>query len=283
MDKLRITPLTTALGAEIHGVDLRRTLSSAEFAAIEQAFLTHQVLFFRDQELAPGELMSYAKRFGEPIVHPMVASMAGFPGILEIVKNPADRNNFGGSWHTDLSYLQRPASISLLHATEVPDIGGDTLFANMYLAYEALSQGMKNMLSSLRAVHDTTLIYLADAQQSSGTIGDAGSMNRIRPADDHETALHPVVRTHPQTRRQALYVNCNFTVRFEEMTRAESQPLLDYLFTHLSRAEFTCRFKWTSATVAMWDNRCAQHYALNDYHGQRRVVRRVAIEGERPR
>jgi taurine dioxygenase len=283
VDKLQITPLTTALGAEIQGVDLRCALSDAEFDAIQQAFLTHHVLFFRDQDLQAGELLSYAKRFGEPIVHPMVASMTGFPGILEIVKNREDRNNFGGSWHTDLSFLQRPASISLLHAGEVPPLGGDTMFANMYLAYEALSTGMKNMLSGLNALHDTTLMYRSDAQQGSGTIGDEGSMNRIRPVDDHDSSLHPVVRTHPQTARQALYVNSNFTIGFEQMTRAESQPLLDYLFAHLSRAEFTCRFKWTSATLAMWDNRCTQHYALNDYHGQRRVVRRIAIEGDRPR
>ena len=212
----------------------------------------------------------------------MMRPLDGYPGVLEIVKNPEDRNNFGGSWHTDLSYLERPALASLLYAKEIPPVGGDTLFANMYLAYEALSGGLKRVLDGLHAVHSTRMIYTPDAQESGGTIGGAASMARSRPDDRHEEAVHPVARTHPETGRKALYVNCNFTVRFRDMTGAESAPLLGFLFAHLERPEFTGRFRWTKGAVALWDNRCTQHYALNDYHGHRRVMQRVSVEGDRP-
>ena len=250
---------------------------------MHQALLDHGVVFLRDQNLEPRDLIGFAGRFGPLNVHPMMKPLDGYPAILEIAKNPEDRNNFGGSWHTDLSYLERPVLASLLYAREIPPVGGDTLFANMYLAYEVLSEGLKGLLSELRAVHDTRRIYTPDAQhRSEGTIGDATSMQRSRPEDQHEEAVHPVVRTHPETGRKALYVNCNFTSRFEDMTEAESAPLLDLLFAHLPRPEFTCRFQWSEGAVALWDNRCTQHYALNDYHGHRRVMHRVSIEGDRP-
>ena len=277
-----IQPITPALGAEITGIDLSRRLNDDEFGAVHRALLEHGVLFLRDQDLKPHDLIDFAGRFGPLNVHPMMEPLDGYPAVLEIVKNPEDRNNFGGSWHTDLSYLERPALASLLYAREVPPVGGDTLFANMYLAYEELSAGLKRVLAALRAVHDTRIIYTPDAQASAGTIGDAASMRRSRADGRHEEAVHPVVRTHPETGRKALYVNCNFTVRFHDMTEAESAPLLQFLFAHLGRPEFTCRFRWTEGAVALWDNRCTQHYALNDYHGHRRVMQRVSIEGDRP-
>ena len=280
---LTIHPVSPALGAEVAGVDLSRRLGAEEFDTVHRALLDHGVVFLRDQEVQPRDLIDFAARFGPLNVHPMMKPLDGYPAILEIVKNPEDRHNFGGSWHTDLSYLARPALASLLYAREIPPVGGDTLFASMYLAYEALSDGLKGLLSGLRAVHDTRRIYTPDAQRRlGGTIGDAASMRRNRPEDQHEEAVHPVVRTHPETGRRALYVNCNFTSRFEDMTEAESAPLLDFLFTHLQRPEFTCRFRWTEGAVALWDNRCTQHYALNDYHGHRRVMHRVSIEGDRP-
>ena len=280
---ITVHPVSPALGAEVAGVDLSRRLGAEEFDAVHRALLDHGVVFLRDQEVQPRDLVDFAARFGPLNVHPMMKPLDGYPAILEIVKNPEDRHNFGGSWHTDLSYLGRPALASLLYAREIPPVGGDTLFASMYLAYEALSDGLKGLLSGLRAVHDTRRIYTPDAQRRlGGTIGDAASMRRNRPEDQHEEAVHPVVRTHPETGRRALYVNCNFTSRFEDMTEAESTPLLDFLFTHLQRPEFTCRFRWTEGAVALWDNRCTQHYALNDYHGYRRVMHRVSIEGDRP-
>ena len=280
---ITVHPVSPALGAEVAGVDLSRRLGAEEFDTVHRALLDHGVVFLRDQEVQPRDLVDFAARFGPLNVHPMMKPLDGYPAILEIVKNPEDRHNFGGSWHTDLSYLARPALASLLYAREIPPVGGDTLFASMYLAYEALSDGLKGLLSGLRAVHDTRRIYTPDAQRRlGGTIGDAASMRRNRPEDQHEEAVHPVVRTHPETGRRALYVNCNFTSRFEDMTEAESAPLLDFLFTHLQRPEFTCRFRWTEGAVALWDNRCTQHYALNDYHGYRRVMHRVSIEGDRP-
>ena len=280
---ITVHPVSPALGAEVAGVDLSRRLGAEEFDTVHRALLDHGVVFLRDQEVQPRDLVDFAARFGPLNVHPMMKPLDGYPAILEIVKNPEDRHNFGGSWHTDLSYLARPALASLLYAKEIPPVGGDTLFASMYLAYEALSDGLKGLLSGLRAVHDTRRIYTPDAQRRlGGTIGDAASMRRNRPEDQHEEAVHPVVRTHPETGRRALYVNCNFTSRFEDMTEAESAPLLDFLFTHLQRPEFTCRFRWTEGAVALWDNRCTQHYALNDYHGHRRVMHRVSIEGDRP-
>ena len=279
---IAIHPVSPALGAEVSGIDLSRPLRDEEFGAVHRALLEHGVIFLRDQELGPPDLVRFGSRFGPLNVHPMMKPLAGHPEVLEIVKNPEDRNNFGGSWHTDLSYLERPALASLLYAKKIPPVGGDTLFANMYLAFEALSDGLKRLLAGLRAVHDTRMIYTADAQVSGGTIGDAASMGRSRRNDEHEEAVHPVVRTHPETGRRALYVNCNFTTRFEDMTEAESAPLLEFLFARLERPELTCRFRWTQGAVALWDNRCTQHYALNDYHGHRRVMQRVSIEGDRP-
>ena len=280
---ITIHPVSPALGAEVAGVDLSRRPGAEEFEAVHRALLDHGVVFLRDQDLQPRDLIDFAGRFGPLNVHPMMKPLDGYPAILEIAKNPEDRNNFGGSWHSDLSYLERPALASLLYARKLPPVGGDTLFANMYLAYEALSDGLKRLLSELRAVHDTRRIYTPDAQgRSGGMIGDAASMRRNRADDRHEEAVHPAVRTHPETGRKALYVNCNFTSRFEDMTEAESAPLLDFLFAHLQRPEFTCRFRWSEGAVALWDNRCTQHYALNDYHGHRRVMHRVSIEGDRP-
>ena len=279
---ITIRPVSPALGAEIGGVDLSRRLNEEEFGTVHGALLTHGVLFFRDQVLNPRNLIDFASRFGPLNVHPMMKPLDGYPEILEIVKNPEDRNNFGGSWHTDLSYLERPALASLLYAKEIPPVGGDTLFANMYLAGETLSDRLRRTLVDLRGVHDSRMIYTPEAQEARGTIGDAASMQRSRSDSRHEEAIHPVLRTHPETGRKALYVNCNFTSRFEGMSEAESAPLLGHLFAHLARPEFTCRFRWTEGAVALWDNRCTQHYALNDYHGYRRVMQRVSIEGDRP-
>ena len=279
---LTIKPLTTALGAEVEGVDLGAGLEDDDvFDEVHRAFLAHQVLFFRDQKLTPEAQAGLARRFGPPIVHPMMQSLAGYPEILEVVKEPEDRNNFGGEWHTDLSFLERPPLGSMLYALEVPEVDGDTLFANMYLAYEALSEGMRALLGELRAVHGTAKVYHETAQED-GIIGNPDSMPQRQRNDEPEVSEHPVVRTHPQTGRKALYVNSSFTLRFSEMTEEESKPLLDYLLDHAARPEFTCRFRWSAGTLAFWDNRCAQHYALNDYPGQRRVMHRIAIEGDRP-
>lgn len=275
---IEIKPLTGAIGAEISGVDLRSDLSNAAFDAIHQAFLDHHVIFFRDQTgLTPEGHKAFAQRFGTLNVHPYVKGMADHPELLEIIKEPGERLNFGGGWHSDMSFLERPALGSMLFALEVPPVGGDTLFASQVAAYDALSDGMKAMLAPLKAVHTAAKEYGAKGHSSRAR----QSMDAVEAPDAPEFE-HPVVRTHPETGAKGLYVNPGFTIRFAGMTRRESKPLLEFLFDHSRDERFTCRFQWTEGALAFWDNRCCWHYALNDYHGHRRHMRRATVNGDRP-
>lgn len=279
VNTLRIRRLAGALGAEIEGVDLARPLDSATADAIREAFLAHQVIFFRNQTLDPPAQMAFARHFGTLGRHPYVAGMADYPAVMEIIKEPHETVNFGGGWHSDMSFEECPALGSILYAVEVPSHGGDTLFASQYAAYEALSPGMQRLLSGLEAVHSAAEEY--GARGISALARE--SMSIARAEGDVPSFTHPVLRTHPVTGRKALYVNAAFTQRFRDMTRRESRPLLDYLFRHATQEAFTCRFRWEAGSLAFWDNRCVQHYALNDYQGQRRHMRRVTVEGDRPR
>jgi len=265
-----------AIGAEIHGVDLAGDLPDAMVAALRQALLDHLVIFFRDQDLPPERLLALAKRFGTPNEYPFVKGLDGTPEVIAVTKLPDETVNFGGVWHSDTTYLQEPPMATLLVAREVPPIGGDTLFANQYLAYDSLSERMQQLLQGLRGV-------------SSSTKADASRTREDRIRTDGTTeprkvliAEHPVVRTHPETGRKALYVNVAHTVGFAGMTEEESMPLLSFLFRQQIRPEFTCRFRWEAGSLAIWDNRCAQHYAMNDYHGYKRVMHRVTLVGDRP-
>jgi taurine dioxygenase len=205
--------------------------------------------------------------------------MRDFPEIIEVRKEPDDRGgNFGCAWHSDVTYLEEPALGSILYAREVPEFGGDTLFANMYMAYDALSDGMKRMLDGMTAVHSARRPY----GSKSDWFPTQRSMEIRRNNSAQAEVEHPVVRTHPETGRKGLFVNNTFTIRFSDMSEEASAPLLEYLYLHLVRPEFTCRFRWTANAVAFWDNRCVQHYAINDYHGQRRVMHRVTVNGDRP-
>ncbi len=267
-----VAPIAGALGAEIVGVDLAKPLDAGTVASVRRAFLDHLVIFFRDQELTPRQLVDAARRFGEPIPYPFVRGLDEEPLVIPVVKREDERINFGGLWHSDTAYLERPPLGTLLHACEVPAAGGDTLFANMYLAWETLSDGMKRLLEGLRALN------VSDKAAAAATRPD--SAGEARP--EALAAEHPVVRVHPETGRRALYVNVAHTRRFVGFTDAESAPLLDYLFAHQTRPEFTCRFRWTPGALAFWDNRCAQHHPINDYHGRRRAMRRVTLAGDRP-
>jgi taurine dioxygenase len=274
MSKLAIRRVAGALGAEITGVDLSRDLPDATIAAIRQALLDHQVIFFRDQDLTPAQQVAFGRRFGPLNIHPYVSGMADHPEVMEVIKEPEDRVNFGGGWHSDMSFLERPAIGSILYAVETPEVGGDTLFASQIAAYEALSPGLKATLESLRAIHSASREY-----SSRGHSAQKRKSMAIAEADGlvGEYA-HPMVLTHPESGRKALYVNPAFTLKIEGWKTSESKPLLDYLFQHCRYEGFTCRFAWRPGSVAFWDNRSVWHFALNDYHGQRRHMRRVTVD-----
>jgi taurine dioxygenase len=263
-----------ALGAEIGGVDLSQVLDDATFGAIRDAYHEHQVIFFRDQTLTPQQHLRFGRRFGPLNVHPYVKGMADHPEIMEIVKEPQDKLNFGGGWHSDMSFLERPSIGSILYAVEVPEHGGDTLFASMIAAYEALSPGLKRTLEGLRAVHSASREY-----SPSGSSAAKRSSMVVAEADGQTGEyVHPVVKVHPATGRKALYVNPAFTMKFEGWSTRESKALLDYLYNHARYEGFTCRFQWQRGSMAFWDNRSVWHFALNDYPGQRRHMRRVTVD-----
>jgi taurine dioxygenase len=275
--RLDIRPLSGAIGAEIFGVDLARELDDDTVAAIRRAWLDHLVIFFRDQDLPLARLLALARRFREPIEYPFVKGIDGFPEITPVIKLEHERVNFGGLWHSDTTYLETPPMGTMLVAREVPPYGGDTLFANMYLAYESLSPGLRRVLDGLVAVNSSAKADTTKTREDRMRDG-------ANPAARNEyIAEHPVVRTHPETGRKALYINGGHTLRFKDMTEAESAPLLNFLFAHQVRPEFTCRFRWQAGSLAFWDNRCAQHNPINDYHGFRRVMHRVTLAGDKPR
>jgi len=268
---VEVRPIAGALGAEIVGVDLSKNFSAAEVRA---AFLAHQVIFFRDQTLDPARFLAFARAMGTPVEYPFVRGLEGFPEVIEVKKLEHERHNFGGIWHSDTAYLEAPPMGSMLIAREVPPCGGDTEFASQYLAYEALSEGMKKVLGTLKAVNSSAKADVSRTRED--RIKEQGGESR------ELVGVHPVVRTHPETGRKALYVNVAHTVRFDGMTEEESAPLLHYLFRHQVKPEFTCRFQWRVGSLAFWDNRCTQHNPINDYHGHRRVMHRVTLAGDRP-
>ncbi len=276
-EHIRVTPLTSALGAEIEGVDLRSDLDECVVAEIRRAWLQHLVVFLRGQEVANERFLAFARRIGTPGRYPFVPGLEGHPEIIAVTKLPHETVNFGGIWHSDTAYLEEPPMGTMLLAREVPPVGGDTLFASMYAAYEALSPALQRVLASLRAVNTSELADVSKTRED--RLRDTGGGGA--PATGYE-AVHPVVRTHPETGRKALYVSVAHTARFEGMTAPESRPLLEYLFDHQVRPEFTCRFRWTVGALALWDNRCAQHNPVNDYHGYARHMHRITLRGDRP-
>lgn len=274
MGGLSIKKAAGALGAEVSGVDLTQALSDETIAAIRAAFVEHQVIFFRGQSLEPEQQLAFGRRFGPLNIHPYVQGMADHPEVMEIIKEPADKTNFGGGWHSDMSFLESPSIGSILYAVQTPDYGGDTLFASQVAAYEALSPGLKATLEGLNAVHSAGREYSAKGHSAQ----KRGSMQVVEAEGLAGEFVHPVVKVHPETGRKALYVNPAFTMRFEGWSRRESKPLLEFLFEHSRYEAFTCRFRWEPGSVAFWDNRSVWHFALNDYPGQRRHMRRVTVD-----
>jgi taurine dioxygenase len=279
--RIEVRPISGALGAELTGIDLSRELDNRTVSDIVQALSDHLVIFFRDQRLTPEQHIAFARRFGGLDVHDFVAHMPDHPEIIEVLKEASETGlNFGGVWHSDVTYQEQPALGSVLYAHEVPPIGGDTLFANQYLAFETLSPGLKKLLLGLKAVHSPNATY---GEEATARRPIGRSIRYINPDKAEAMAsVHPVVRTHPATGRKALFVNPVFVRRFDGWSEAESQPLLEFLSAHAVRPEFTCRFRWQRHSIAFWDNRCTQHFAVNDYQGHRRYMHRVTISGDRP-
>ncbi len=257
------------VGAEILGVDLR-ALTDGEFESIREAFIDHSVIFFRDQDLTPDDHIAFAHRWGDININRFFTPVDTHPQIAEVRKEPDQAVNIGGEWHTDHSYDQIPALGSILYAREVPPVGGDTLFAGQYAAFDALSDGMKDTLLNLWADHSSRHVF--------GQI--AADNDRFHNADAAtQDSVHPVVIEHPLSGRPALYVNPDFTVRIHGWTNDESQSLLQWLYQHCTRPDFITRFSWRAGSMAMWDNRAVQHFAVNDYAGHRRLMHRITLEG----
>ncbi|MDP2261458.1 MAG: TauD/TfdA family dioxygenase [Caulobacter sp.] len=274
MTGIDVRRVAGALGAEIGGVDLSAPLADDTIAAIRKALVEHQVIFFRDQSLTPEQQLAFGRRFGPLNIHPYVKGMADHPEVMEIIKEPSDRINFGGGWHSDMSFLEAPSIGSILYAVETPDYGGDTLFASQAAAFDALSPGLQKTLEGLSAVHSAGREYAPTGASAQSR----GSMQISEAEGAVGEYVHPMVKVHPETGRKALYVNPAFTMRIEGWSRRESKALLDYLFEHSRFEAFTCRFGWKPGSVAFWDNRSVWHFALNDYPGQRRHMRRVTVD-----
>lgn len=271
----RHPPVAGALGAEIWGVDLSADLEAETVGMLRRAFLDHQVIFFRDQNLSPERFMTLAERFGTPVEYPFVTGIDGYPRIIQVAKLEHETVNFGGIWHSDTTYLDEPPMGTMLVAREVPSFGGDTLFANQYLAYETLSDGLKKTLDGLKGISSSAKADVSKTRE------DRIRSNPGAKVQDYQAA-HPVVRTHPETGRKALFVNVAHTARSEGWTEAESAGLLSFLHAHQTRPEFTCRFRWEPGSLAFWDNRCTLHNPINDYHGHRRIMHRITLKGDRP-
>jgi taurine dioxygenase len=275
--QIEVRPVAGSIGAEIHNVDISHDLDDRTIGDIRKALLDYCVIFFRDQKLDTARHKVFTRRFGEIFIHPNYAGTQPDPEIIVITREPWDKRIVGEEWHADTTMMPEPPMGAILYAIEVPPYGGDTLFANQYQAYETLSDGMKNMLSGLRALHSDRKVAGPQANRN------AQRSTKVREdADWRETvSAHPVVVTHPETGRKLLYVNHSYTRGFEGMTEEESKPLLNYLLEHGHRPEFTCRFRWETGSIAFWDNRCCKHLAIHDAGPFRRVMRRTQICGER--
>ena len=267
---LDIRPLTPAIGAEIHGVNLAEASIADSIPAIRAALLKFGVVFFRDQELTQDQHIAFARHFGDLEIHPATPRDQPNPEVLRIAHGPDSRGR-ENNWHSDVTWREKPSLGSILLAREVPEVGGDTLFANMHLAYERLSPGMQRFCEGLTAVHDISRVF-------------AKRLNTA-PEDLHDRyppMRHPVIRTHPETGERVVYVNTAFTSHIEGLSDSESRWLLDQLYATAKDVEIQCRFRWQAGSMAFWDNRICQHLAVSDYFPARRVMERVTIAGDKP-
>ena len=269
-----VAPNQESVGAEISGINLNEPLDPRAAKEILRATGDYGMTYFRDQDLTPEEHLRFARSLGEININRFFGTVEGQTEIAEVRKEPEQKFNIGGGWHTDHSYDEIPALGSILLARTVPDRGGDTLFANMYAAYEALSPGLKETLSNLRAAHSSRHVFGETSKMPADLKDRLGNAEKAV-----QDTYHPAVITHPLSGRKALYVNPGFTLKFEGWSGEESRALLDHLYRHASQPQFTYRFQWREGSMAFWDNRCTWHYALNDYHGKRRVMHRITLAG----
>lgn len=273
---MKVSKLTGSIGAEILDIDISKDLSESVIADIRETLLAHKVIFFREQDLTPEQQIGFTKRFGEISTSPVYKTLDEYPQIMPVVKELTDTDIIGDTWHTDETFQQTPPMGSLLYAREIPSVGGDTLWANLGLAFDRLSDGMKEKLLTMKAIHSNDFLT-ANAKRRNST-----RSTKLREDAPVMQSLHPVVRTHDETQEKILFVNQPFTFAFEDMTREESLPLLTYLYQMSAKPEMTCRFKWRKGSLAFWDNRCTMHYACNDYRGERREMHRITVEGTKP-
>jgi taurine dioxygenase len=273
---MQVKKIAGALGAELSGIDLREPLTQEGAAEVRKALLDHGVIFLRNQPLSPAQFLAFAKSMGEPVDYPFLKGLAEFPQIIEVKKLEHEKVNFGGIWHSDTTYLQEPPMGSMLLSKEVPPYGGDTMFANQYAAYDALTDTMKRLLDGLKGIASSAKADVSKTRE------DRIKSDGTEEAKKDYRAEHPIVRTHPETGRKALYVNVAHTVGIAGMADEESAPILNFLFQHQVKPEFTCRFAWEPDAIAFWDNRCTQHNPVNDYHGFRRIMQRITLRGDRP-
>ncbi|MCX7375496.1 MAG: TauD/TfdA family dioxygenase [Alphaproteobacteria bacterium] len=272
--QMMVMPVSGAVGAEVRGIDISRPLPAVTVATLRAALGEHGVLFFRDQALTEAQHIAFAEQFAKININRFFRAVEGWPQIAEVRKEPEQTKNIGGGWHTDHSYDQIPALGSLLYAREVPPSGGDTIFASMFAAYDALSDGLKRTLEGLRAVHSSRHVFGTQAKRGDDLKDRLGNAEAAT-----QDAVHPMVITHPISGKKALYVNRGFTTHIEGWTVEESKPLLEYLYQHGARPEFSCRFNWAPGSMAFWDNRATWHLAVNDYQGHRRLMHRITLEG----
>jgi taurine dioxygenase len=281
MSSLEITPLSTHIGAEIAGADLSKPVDDRLFGEIQQALFDHAVIVFRDQRFAAPEQIAFARRFGALDIHPIANGMEDHPEMIRVLKPKGERAFFGTSWHTDNTFFESPSAAVVLFADTIPPVGGDTLYASMSAAYEMLSPKLKDFVGSLTAVHSASSAYDPKTTGDAKYKGDAAISYTYSDAI-YEEVSHPVVRTHPETGRPGLFVNPMFTLRINELEPDESEALLGFLYAHATRPELTCRVRWQRGSLVIWDNRCTQHYAIDDYPDYERVMYRVTVSGSKP-
>ena len=273
---IKVSPISGALGAVITGVELKNPVKGHVFSEIYKAFLEYKVIFFNDQELNPETQLRFGRLFGKPILYPFVNGLKDFPEITPILKRETDLNNFGGVWHSDTTYQEQPPKATMLYAVEVPEFGGDTEFANQCLALDNLSEGMQKFLNKQKVINTSGKGKVVASRSDVMKHSSSGQVV------DELRAIHPAVRIHPETKQKALFINEAHTLQFTSLTLEESGPILDFLFKHQIKSEFTCRFKWKKGSVAIWDNRCVLHNPINDYHGKRRLMHRITFAGDKP-